>query len=57
MVFSNKNLSKSASENKAANFARFIVIESLEDVYLAKFSPSLIGKVITMRTIPQNVKT
>ena len=58
MVSSNKtterNLSKSDSENEAADFARFITIESLEDVCLVKFS-FLIEQVIT-RTTHQNIK-
>ena len=32
-----RNLSESDSENEAADFPIFIVIESLEEVYLAKF--------------------
>ena len=36
---SKRNLSESDSENEAADFPRFIVIESLEEVCLAKFSP------------------
>ena len=38
------NLSELDSENEAANFTRFFVIESLEEVCLAIFSPSLIDK-------------
>ena len=45
MVSSNKkskqNLSESDSEIEAADFSRFIVIESLEEVCLSKFSPFL----------------
>ena len=41
-----RNLSVSDSENKTADFPRFIVIESLKEVYLAKFSPFLIEKVL-----------
>ena len=33
-----RNLSELNSENEAADFPRFIVIESLEEVCLAKFS-------------------
>ena len=44
-----RNLSESDSENEAADFLRFIVIESLEEVCLAKFSPFLIEKVISTR--------
>ena len=58
MASSNKktkrNLSESDSENKAADFPRFIVIESLEEVCLAKFSPFLI--VISTRASPKTVK-
>ena len=41
---SKRNLSESDSENEAADLPRFIVIESLEEVCLAKFSPFLIEK-------------
>ena len=50
------NLSESDSENEAADFPRFIVIESLEEVCLAKFSPFLIEKVISTRASPKTVK-
>ena len=60
MASSNKktkrNLSESDSENEAADFPRFIVIESLEEVCLAKFPPFLIEKVISTRASPKNVK-
>ena len=60
MVSSNKkskwNLSESDSENEAADFPRFIVIESLEEVCLTKFSPFLIEKVISTRACPKTVK-
>ena len=60
MASSNKktkrNLSESDSENEAADFPRFIVIESLEEVCLAKFSPFLIEKVISTRASPKNIK-
>ena len=39
-----RNLSESDSENEAADFPRFIIIKSLEEVCLAKFSPFLIEK-------------
>ena len=51
-----RNLSESDSENEAADFPRFIVIESLEEVCLAKFSPFLIEKVIPIRASPKTVK-
>ena len=51
-----QNLSESDSENEAADFPRFIVIESLEEVCLAKFSPFLIEKVISTRASTKNVK-
>ena len=51
-----QNLSESDSENEAADFPRFIVIKSLEEVFLAKFSPFLIKKVISTRANPKNVK-
>ena len=60
MVSSNKkskrNLSESYSENEAADFPRFIVIKSLEDVCLAKFLPFLIEKVISTRASSKTVK-
>ena len=60
MASSNKktklNLSESDSENEAADFPRFIVIESLKEVCLAKFSLFLIEKVISTRASPKNVK-
>ena len=51
-----RNLSESDSENEAADFPTFIVIESLEEVCLAKFSPFLIEKVIFTRASPKTVK-
>ena len=51
-----RNLSESDSENEAAEFPRFIVIESLEEVCLAKLSPFLIEKVISTRASPKNLK-
>ena len=39
-----RNLSESDLENEAADFPRFIVIESLEEVYQVKFWPFLIEK-------------
>ena len=60
MASSNKKskqyLSESDLENEAADFPRFIVIESLEEVCLAKFSPFLIEKVISTRASPKTVK-
>ena len=53
---SKQNLSESDSENETADFPRFIVIESLEEVCLAKFSPFLIEKVISTRASPKTVK-
>ena len=53
---SKRNLSDSDSENETADFPRFIVIESLEEVCLAKFSPFLIEKVISTRANPKTVK-
>ena len=53
---SKRNLSESDLENEAADFPRFIVIESLEEVCLAKFSPFLIKKVICTRASPKTVK-
>ena len=43
-------------ENEAADFPRFIVTESLEEVCIAKFSPFLIEKVISTRDTPKTVK-
>ena len=51
-----QNLSESDSENEAADFPRFIVIKSLEEVCHAKFSPFLIEKVISTRACPKTVK-
>ena len=57
IVSSNKktkrNLSESDSENEAADFSRFIAIESLEEVCLAKFSPFLIEKVMSTGAPPK----
>ena len=52
----NRNLSESDMENEAADLTRFIVIESLEEVCLAKFSSFLIEKVISTRASPKTVK-
>ena len=43
-------------ENKATDFPRFIVIESIEDVCVAKFFPFLIEKVIATKTTFQDIK-
>ena len=51
-----RNLSESDSENEAAGFPRFIVIESLEEVCLPKFSPFRIEKVISTRASAKTVK-
>ena len=51
-----RNLSESNSENETADFRRFIVIKSLEEVCLAKLSPFLIEKVISTRASPKTVK-
>ena len=60
LVSSNKkskqNLSESDLENEVADFPRFIFIESLEEVCLAKFLPFLIEKVISARASPKTVK-
>ena len=60
MASSNKktkrNLLEYDYENEVADFPRFIVIESLEEVCLAKFSPFLIEKVISTRASPKTVK-
>ena len=60
MASSNKkykrNLSELDSENEAAYFSRFIVIESLEEVCLAKFSPFLIEKLISTRASPKTLE-
>ena len=60
MVFSNKktkqNLSESDSENEAADFLRFIIIESLEETYLAKFSLFLKEKVMSTRATLRTIK-
>ena len=51
-----RNLSESDTENNAADSPRFIVIESLDEVCLVKFSPFLIEKVISTRATPKRVK-
>ena len=60
MASSNKktkrNLSESDSENEGADFFRFIIIESLGEVCLAKFSLFLTEKVIPTRVTPKTVK-
>ena len=53
---SKRNLSESDLENEAADFPRFIIFESLEEVCLAKFSPFLIEKVISARASLKTVK-
>ena len=53
---SKRNLSEPDSKNEAADFPRFFVIESLEEVCQAKFSPFLIEKVIATRASPKTVK-
>ena len=53
---SKRNLSESDSENEAADFPKFIVIEPLKEVCLAKFLPFLIEKVISTRASPKTVK-
>ena len=50
------NLSESDTEGMTSDSPSFIVIESLEEVCLAKFSPFLIVKVISSRATPKNVK-
>ena len=50
------NLSESDLENEAADFPRLIVIESLEEVCLSKFSPFLIEKLISTRASLKTVK-
>ena len=60
MASSNKknkgNLSESDSENEEADLPKLIVIESLEEVCLAKFLPFLIEKVISTRATLKTVK-
>ena len=60
MASSNKktkqNLSESDSENDTADFAKFIVIESLKAIYQAKFLPFLIEKVISKKATLKTVK-
>ena len=51
-----RNLSESDSENEAADFPRFIAIESLEEECLAKLSTFLIEKVISTRASLKTVK-
>ena len=60
MASSNKkikqNLSESNSKNGTADLHRFIVIESLEEIYQEKFSSFPIEKVISTRAIPKTIK-
>ena len=61
MVSSNKKKTKqklweSDSENEVADFPRLIVIESLEEVYLAKFSSFFIEKVISTWASPKTLE-
>ena len=51
-----RNLSESDLENEAADFPRFIVIESLEEVCWAKFSLFFVEKVISTRATLKTVK-
>ena len=44
------------SENEAGDFPRLIIIESLEEMCLVKFSPFLIEKVIYTKAISRAVK-
>ena len=53
---SKRNLSESDLENEAANLPRFIVIEYLEEVCLAKFLPLLKEKVISTRASSKTVR-
>ena len=53
---SKRNISESDSENEVAGIPRFIVIEYLEEVCLAEYSPFLIEKVISTRACPKTVK-
>ena len=58
MVPSNKKQNETCqnhSENEAADFFRFIVIKSLEEACLYKFSLFLIEKVIKIRANPKNI--
>ena len=61
MGFLNKktkqNLSESDSENEASDFPRFIILESLEETCLAKFSQFLIEKVELNDCFMSNSKT
>ena len=50
------NQNESDSENEAANFFRFVAMVSLEEVYLAKFSPFFIAKVISTRAASKNLR-
>ena len=55
---SKQNISESDLENEAADFPRFVVIESLEEICLVKFLPFLIikKKVLSARASPKTVK-
>ena len=58
MASSNKKTKRnlSDSESEAADFPRFIVIESLEEVCQAKFSSFFGEKFISTRATPKSVK-
>ena len=58
MASSNKKYKRnlSDSENDVADFPISIVIEPLEEVCLAKFSPFLIEKVISTRVVQKLLK-
>ena len=49
-------MSESDLENEAADFSRIIVIESLEEVCQANFSPFFIEKIISTKASPKTVK-
>ena len=51
-----QNFFESESENKATEFPRFIVIESLEETLLAKVFPFLIERMISIKMNLQTEK-
>ena len=49
-------MSESDLKKEATDFSRFIVIESFDDIYQAKYLPFLTENIIAMRDTPQNAK-
>lgn len=52
----NHNLSESNSETEENQYAKYVMVESLDDLSLSTLSPFLIERVITSRSKPKSVK-